>query len=138
MSDSVSATGGPKRRATGKRKTGAGKKTTSASRTARKAAPGMARTASEAADQAATLPLGSKIWRGLAMVAFALIGYFGLLAILVLAGMQFVVLLINDGPNDELRRFMMRIAAYEKEIFDYLAFKREDMPFPFAEFPDGE
>jgi len=81
--------------------------------------------------------IAEKLWRLVGMVAFALIGHFTLIALLTLSAMQYVVTFISNEPNDELRNFMGRLTKYFTEIFDYMSFRSDEMPFPFKEFPDG-
>lgn len=129
---------------TGAKKTAPGGSTKGTSRStsgASKAAGGpdeMPRTASEAVDQAVGRPISDKIWRLIAMVAFALIAYFGFIALVVLAAMQYIVVLVADKPNQELRKFMGRLIAYLKDIYDYLSYARDEMPFPFSAFPEED
>ena len=95
------------------------------------------RTATQAADAVFGRPVADLIWRLVAMVTFAIIANFGFIAYLVLASMQYVVVVITDKPNEELKGFMTRVASYLAEIFAYLRFDTDNMPFPFSEFPDA-
>lgn len=80
--------------------------------------------------------IAEKLWRLVGMVAFALIGHFTLVALLVLSAMQFVVTLISEKPNGEIKSFMGRLIKYFREIFEYMSFNSNEMPFPFKQFPE--
>ena len=81
--------------------------------------------------------LSDKIWRLMAMIAFSFIGYFALLLMILLAAMQFIVVLLNEEVNPEIKLFMDRIGIFISQVFKFLSYNTEEMPFPFASFPDG-
>ena len=82
--------------------------------------------------------IAEKLWRLVGMVAFALIGHFSLIALLILSAMQYVVVFISDKPNEEIKSFVARLLTYFSEIFQYMSFKTSDMPFPFKPFPEDK
>jgi|GEM_PF-2890625 len=79
--------------------------------------------------------LADKIWRLIAMTAFAMIAYFAVLGVIILAAVQFVVVVLDDKPSPEVGGYMFRLNSYLQEIVAFLAFTSNDMPFPFKPFP---
>lgn len=81
--------------------------------------------------------LADKIWRLIAMTAFAMIAYFAVLGVIVLAAVQFVVVLLDEKPSSEVSGYMSRLNGFLQEIIAFLSFSSNEMPFPFKTFPDG-
>lgn len=82
--------------------------------------------------------LGDRFWRLIAMIVFALLAYFVLLPFVVLAAMQFGVVLMTGEKNAEVHQLMSRLAKYIKECLDYIAYRTEEMPFPFGSVPPAD
>ena len=82
--------------------------------------------------------LGDRFWRFIAMVVFALLAYFVLLSFVVLATMQFAVVLMTGEKNAEVHQLLSRLAKYIKECLDYVAYRTDDMPFPFGPVPPAD
>jgi hypothetical protein len=82
--------------------------------------------------------LGDRFWRFIAMVAFALLAYFALLPFVILAAMQFGVVLMTGEKNGELHQLLSRLAKYIKECLDYVAYRTEALPFPFGPLPPAD
>ena len=82
--------------------------------------------------------VADKVWRLIAMIAFAFIGNFTLFAIVVLSAMQFIVVLMEDKPNKEVVALVDKLTGYLKEIFSFLSYKTDIMPFPFSSFPKSD
>ncbi len=80
--------------------------------------------------------VADKVWRLIAMVAFAFIGYFTFLAIVILAAMQFVVVFLDNKPNKEIHNFTGRLGTFLIETFAFLTYRQDEMPFPFSAFPE--
>jgi Domain of unknown function (DUF4389) len=80
--------------------------------------------------------VADKLWRMIAMVAFAFIGYFTFMAIVILAAMQFVVVFLDDKPNKEIHHFTGRLGSFLNETFAFLTYRQDEMPFPFSTFPE--
>jgi hypothetical protein len=66
---------------------------------------------------------------------FALIAWFVFWLILVLAILQFAVLLINGRSNDELKEFNFSLVQYLWELLAFVVFVRDEQPFPIGPFP---
>ena len=82
--------------------------------------------------------LGDRFWRLIAMIVFALLAYFALLPFVVLAAMQFGVVMMTGEKNAEVHQLLSRLAQYIKECLDYIAYRTEKMPFPFGSVPSAD
>lgn len=72
------------------------------------------------------------------MIGFLIVLYVvGWLVVAIAAGQLAVALIRKGEPNRELQVFTDRLTAFAKECYDFVAFVREDKPFPFREFPKG-
>jgi hypothetical protein len=49
---------------------------------------------------------------------------------------QFFLLLFTGAASEPLLRLSNNIAAYVRQVFRFLAYNSEDMPFPIGEWPD--
>lgn len=81
---------------------------------------------------------GQIFWRLIPMIFFGIIAYLALWLIFVLALIQFVAVVAAEKPHDQLSGFARRLIRYVGEIFRYLMFSTDTMPFPFADFPEAE
>lgn len=68
-------------------------------------------------------------------LGYALMAWLVFWALVALAVIQFAVLAINGRLNDELKGFSFRLVQYLWELFAFIAFVRDEKPFPFAPFP---
>ena len=66
---------------------------------------------------------------------FAIIAWFVFWGVLLLAAVQFIVVLINGEQNAELRNFSLSLVQYLWELLAYITFVRDDQPFPLGPFP---
>jgi hypothetical protein len=66
---------------------------------------------------------------------FAIIAWFVFWGVLLLAAVQFIVVLINGEQNVELRNFSLSLVQYLWELLAYITFVRDDQPFPLGPFP---
>jgi len=82
--------------------------------------------------------LDDRFWRLIAMIVFALLAYFAFLPFVVLAAMQFGVVLMTGEKNAEVHQLLSRLAKYIKECLDYIAYRTEEMPFPFGSVPPAD
>jgi Domain of unknown function (DUF4389) len=55
--------------------------------------------------------------------------------VFVLAAVQFLVHAINGKPNEDIKSFSASLAEYLRELLAYMAFAREEQPFPLGPFP---
>jgi hypothetical protein len=68
-------------------------------------------------------------------IGFGVVAFFAIQLIFVLAFAQFVIFAINGHVNDELKGFLLRLVQYLWELLAFVAFVRDEKPFPFAPFP---
>ncbi|MCH8862033.1 MAG: DUF4389 domain-containing protein [Proteobacteria bacterium] len=76
-----------------------------------------------------------KLWRLLAMIAFAFVGYWVFVATVVLAAMQWVVVLLGDKPSPEIAHYMGRCSDYVRQVLDLLSYRSETLPWPLGPLP---
>ena len=82
--------------------------------------------------------LADKTWRLMAMIAFAFIGIWSFFLLIVLSAVQFVVVIVNDKINFEIKTFMEGIGHFITQVYKFLSYSSEEIPFPFSPFPDGK
>ncbi|BBI98553.1 hypothetical protein FGKAn22_02460 [Ferrigenium kumadai] len=76
------------------------------------------------------------IWlRGLFMLLMLLVLHVCGTVLLIIAVIQFVIALVNGGPNDRLVVFGRNLGSYFRQIVLFLTFATEEVPFPFSEWP---
>lgn len=79
-----------------------------------------------------------KIWmRGFFMLLMALAYQLTGTVMFIVTVIQFVLVLINDAPNDRLVSFGRNMARYLQQIVNFLTFAAEEIPFPFSDWPSG-
>jgi hypothetical protein len=80
-----------------------------------------------------------KIWmRGFFMLLMALAYQLTGTVMFIVTVIQFVLVLINDAPNDRLVSFGRNMARYLQQIVNFLTFAAEEIPFPFSDWPSGD
>jgi hypothetical protein len=75
------------------------------------------------------------VTRLLYAAGFALIAWFVFWLILVLALLQFAVILVNGKSNEELKEFNFSLVQYLWELLAFIVFVRDEQPFPIGPFP---
>lgn len=90
---------------------------------------------------AQTIPTGQDtrpafpLVRVLYAIVFAFVAWFVFWMILLLALVQVVMLALSSRINEELRRFSANLVQYLVELLAYIAFMRDEQPFPIGRFP---
>ena len=80
----------------------------------------------------------SKHWiRLLFMILFALVLQVASIVVTVVVAVQFLFLLITGKDNMQLRKFGDSLSIYIFEALQFLVFKSEEKPFPFADWPES-
>jgi len=75
-------------------------------------------------------------WKRLVpMIGYAIVADIALWLIVLFAIMQFIVVLVAQKRNEQLARFCGQMIDYFRQILDFLTYRTEDHPFPFAPFP---
>lgn len=82
--------------------------------------------------------VADKVWRLIAMIAFAFMANFALFAIVVLSALQFVVVFMEGKPNKELQSIITKLESYLSEAIAFLSYKTDVMPFPFSSLPKSK
>lgn len=73
------------------------------------------------------------------VVAFAVIWWITEFVLTAVVVVQFLYVLINGEPNQQLRSFGQSLARYAYQIFRYMTFNMDARPFPFElDWPSGE
>lgn len=76
------------------------------------------------------------LWqRLLYMLGFAFLAYLAFWAILLLSALQFIFVALNSDKNNELAGFTRNLLLYLGEALGFIAFMRDERPFPFGPFP---
>ena len=77
-----------------------------------------------------------QIWvRGFFMLLMVLVFQVSATVMFAVSIVQFVIMLLNDTPNERLVTFGRSLGRYTKEIIYFLTFATEDIPFPFSDWP---
>ena len=86
-----------------------------------------------------TSPAPRSIWvRGLVMLLMALAYQLVSTLLLVVAVIQFVLMLASDAPNARLSSLGRSLGRYQSQVANFVSFATEDAPFPFSDWPSGE
>jgi hypothetical protein len=68
-------------------------------------------------------------------IGFGIVAWFVFWIAILLALVQFVVIAINGRVNDELKHFSLNLVQYLWELLAFVAFVRDEQPFPLGPFP---
>ncbi len=68
-------------------------------------------------------------------IGYGFVAWFVLNVLFVLAVVQFVMIAINGRVNEELKSFSLTLLQYEWELLAFIAFVRDEQPFPIGPFP---
>jgi hypothetical protein len=76
-------------------------------------------------------------WRRTLYMILFVIGYsIAELVVGLVVVVQFVVVLFTGTANEPLLRFGNGLATWVRQVFRFLTFNTETMPFPFSDWPD--
>jgi hypothetical protein len=75
------------------------------------------------------------IVRLLYAIGFGFVAWFVLWLVFVIAFAQFVVFAISGRANEELKGFSLSLVQYLWELLAFIAFVRDERPFPIGSFP---
>lgn len=79
------------------------------------------------------------IWiRGLYMILFAFLQGVAKFVLYVVAVIQFLSVLLTGGSNARLLSFGQGLSLYSYQIFLFLTFNSEMLPYPFSPWPDED
>ncbi|HSG91379.1 MAG TPA: DUF4389 domain-containing protein [Pseudomonadales bacterium] len=78
-----------------------------------------------------------KIWERLLYMLFCAIAYsVAEVLIALVAIFQFVCVLVNGHVHERALRFGRNLATYAFQVFQFVTFNDERVPFPFSDWPD--
>jgi len=78
------------------------------------------------------------IWvRGLLMLLMAVAFHIAGTLLAIGAVVQFALAVLSDGPNARLLAFGHSLGLYLSQIGDFVSFGKEEVPFPFGDWPSG-
>ncbi len=72
------------------------------------------------------------------MVLFGVLLYVAWLVIVVIAVLQFALVLMTTNDNENLRGLGQGLSKWCLQVYLFLTFNSEQKPFPFDEWPDVE
>ena len=79
------------------------------------------------------------IWiRLLFMIGFGFLAWVVVWLTLFMAGLQFIVAVLNKELNEDLRQFSRRMVLYLRDLLGFVSFHTEDKPFPLGPFPKDD
>ena len=79
------------------------------------------------------------LWvRVLFMLLMGLAFHIAITVIGALALVQLLLALVSDGPNNCLQHFGRALGQYLRQITDFVCFAREEVPFPFSDWPSED
>lgn len=67
--------------------------------------------------------------------AFGVLAWLAFCLTITLAVVQFVVLAVTGRVNEELKAFTLNLIQYLWELLAFIAFVRDEQPFPIGPFP---
>ena len=68
-------------------------------------------------------------------IGFAVVAWFVFWIVLLLTVLQFVVVAVRGKQNDEIKSLSLNLVQYLWELLAFIAFARDEQPFPFGPFP---
>jgi len=71
-------------------------------------------------------------------IGFAVIAWFAFWLVLAVAILQLVVIAIDGKANSEIKDFSFRLVQYLAELLSFIAFVRDNRPFPVGPFPPAK
>jgi hypothetical protein len=78
------------------------------------------------------MSLGMRI---LYMIVFAIVFWILVWTLAATAVLQLILALLNARPNPDVMRFGAGLAAYSRQVIQFLTFASDKLPFPFSEWP---
>ncbi len=87
-------------------------------------------------EQPTLTPKEPNFWvRGLYMLLMGLAFQVAGAILCILAVTQFIFAIFSDAPNQRLTTFGGGLARYFQQLVEFLTFAREELPFPFNDWP---
>lgn len=70
--------------------------------------------------------------RGAFMLLFGFLAWIAISVSFLLAGLQFIMLVLTGGPNEFLRKVIMVLGRYIVDVMQFLSFESDERPFPLG------
>lgn len=70
--------------------------------------------------------------RGAFMLLFGFLAWIAISVNFLLAGLQFIMLVLTGGPNEFLRKVIMVLGRYIVDVMQFLSFESDQRPFPLG------
>lgn len=70
------------------------------------------------------------------MVLFAVLSGLSRIVILIIAALQFLLVLFNGTENQNLKKLGFSTAQWTRDSYDFLTFNSDNKPFPFSDWPE--
>lgn len=74
--------------------------------------------------------------RGFYMLLMIFAFHVSITLMYVITVIQFLLVLLNDSPNERLLVLGGNLARYLRQIANFLTFASEEIPFPFSNWPE--
>lgn len=85
------------------------------------------------------IPERRSLWvRALLMILLSMAFYLAATLLAALALVQFVLVIVSDGPNERLNLLGRGLGRYFRQLTDFLSFASEEAPFPFSDWPAAD
>ena len=75
--------------------------------------------------------------RGLYMLLFSILSRLAEVLLFAVVLFQFILKLVTDETNDRLGKLGQGISTYLYQVFQFLSFNSEYLPYPFGAWPKG-
>lgn len=72
------------------------------------------------------------------VILFCIIFSFMDILLAFIALLQSVIAVVSGQPNEALKDFGARLGIYLKQIAEFVSFEKDEMPFPFSDWPERE
>ena len=78
-----------------------------------------------------------RLWERILYMIFCAIAYsVAEFVIVLIAIVQIVAVALSGDVNERMLRLGRNVGAYARQIFDFVTFNDETVPFPFSDWPD--
>jgi hypothetical protein len=78
----------------------------------------------------------NNIWlRGVLMILFGILYSLAGTVLVVMAVLQFILVLTGSAPNTRLLSFGRSLGSYVQQLVNFQTFNTEEKPFPFSDWP---
>ncbi len=76
--------------------------------------------------------------RGAYILLFSIFYQMAAALLILIITFQFVNKLVTGDTNKQFRQLSRSIASYIYQVFQFMSFNSNDIPYPFSDWPEGE